>query len=543
MDKRTITALILMLLVFLVFDQFVWKPARVTNPPIEEEATKDEAPAAVVDSVLVRTDSEIRTSSSKFVESARNNNINISNDLVRITFDNMGAQITHVELMNFKMRDGSNVQLIPENHAIAGINLIHPGMETPLHNEVFSYHQISDRKVIFYLSTDKDSVITKTFTLNDDYGVDLDVVITDFVPVSGLALSFEAGISQTEQNLKTKVQDYKFYLFADNTVLKLDMKKLKQERNMNLSSFTWAAIRSKYFTLAVLEKEPALTKRYLAMNNEETDSPSFVLESSQKNARSDWQQSYTLFLGPADSDLLKSYGNGMDNIAELGSKWLRWLSNIFAWFLKFLHRYIKNYGVVIIIFSLILKLVLHPLTHKQLSSSLKMQKLQPQVQQIQQQYKNDPKRAQAEVAALYKEAGTNPISGCMLPMLIQMPIFISLYNVLRYSLDMRNAHFVGWLTDLSEPDPYMILPILMGVFMILQSLLMQPPKQNLDEMDDKQKAAAQSSKMMMWVMPIFMFFIFRNMPAGLVLYWTIFNVFSVIQQYYLQKHLKQKDTI
>ncbi|MDD2332556.1 MAG: YidC/Oxa1 family membrane protein insertase, partial [Candidatus Cloacimonetes bacterium] len=135
----------------------------------------------------------------------------------------------------------------------------------------------------------------------------------------------------------------------------------------------------------------------------------------------------------------------------------------------------------------------------------------------------------------------SPLSGC-LPLLLQMPIFFSLYSVLRSSLDMRNAHFLGWIKDLSEPDPYLVLPILMGIFMFVQSRMMRPPTDNLEEMDEKQKAQIQSQKMMTWMMPLIFFFVFRNMPAGLVLYWTVFNVLSIIQQYYLQKHLTNKET-
>jgi YidC/Oxa1 family membrane protein insertase len=162
------------------------------------------------------------------------------------------------------------------------------------------------------------------------------------------------------------------------------------------------------------------------------------------------------------------------------------------------------------------------------------------VQAIQAQYKNDPKMMQMELSKLYKENGASPFSGC-LPLLIQMPIFISLYNVLRYSLDMRNAGFIFWLKDLSEPDKFMVLPILMGVFMILQSRMMRPPVQDEANMDEKQKAMQSSQKMMTWMMPVMMFFIFRSMPAGLVLYWTVFNVLSIVQQYYLQKHFRTQE--
>jgi YidC/Oxa1 family membrane protein insertase len=127
-------------------------------------------------------------------------------------------------------------------------------------------------------------------------------------------------------------------------------------------------------------------------------------------------------------------------------------------------------------------------------------------------------------------------------MLFQMPVFFALYTVLRFSLDMRQAHFVGWLKDLSEPDPYYILPILMGVFMIVQQLMMNPKKEQVEQMDEKQQAMQQSQKMMAYIMPVILFFVFKSMPAGLVLYWTVFNVLSIIQQYYLQKHLSKKET-
>ena len=269
-------------------------------------------------------------------------------------------------------------------------------------------------------------------------------------------------------------------------------------------------------------------------------SPAFKLNSEQKITRNDWTQSFLIYAGPADYDILKSYGSSLENVAERGASWLRWLASIFAWFLKFLHSLIPNYGVVIIIFSIVLKIVLHPFTHKQMDASLKMQRIQPQVQAIQTQYKNDPRMMQQELSKLYKENGASPFSGC-LPILIQMPIFISLYNVLRYSLDMRNAGFVFWLKDLSEPDKYMVLPILMGLFMIVQSRMMRPPVQEGAVLDEKQQAAMQSQKMMTWIMPVMMFFIFRSMPAGLVLYWTVFNILGILQQYYLQKHLKTKE--
>jgi len=122
-----------------------------------------------------------------------------------------------------------------------------------------------------------------------------------------------------------------------------------------------------------------------------------------------------------------------------------------------------------------------------------------------------------------------------------MPIIIPLYSVLRYSLDMRNAYFGLWLKDLSEPDPYMILPIIMGVFMLAQSLLMRPAQMDDANLTEQQKMQKSQMKMMTWMMPIMMFFIFKGMPAGLVLYWTAFNILSVIHQFYVNKKFKNKE--
>lgn len=149
---------------------------------------------------------------------------------------------------------------------------------------------------------------------------------------------------------------------------------------------------------------------------------------------------------------MKSYTDTkMELIPERGPGWLRWLSNPIAWLLQFLHSFIPNYGIVIIIFSICSRLY-QPLTNKSTKANLKMQSIQPQVQELQKKYKNDPQRMQQELSKLYKEAGANPFSGCF-PLLLHASIFIALYNVLRYTIDMRNARFFGWLNDLSEPDP------------------------------------------------------------------------------------------
>ena len=170
---------------------------------------------------------------------------------------------------------------------------------------------------------------------------------------------------------------------------------------------------------------------------------------------------------------------------------------------------------------------------------MKMQRVQPYLTSIQKKYKSDPMKMQQEMSKVKKEHGVSTLGGC-LPMIIQMPIFFALYPTLRYSIALRGASFVGWLQDLSSPDPYYILPIIMGIFMFIQQKMMTNTQMNNNspEIDEKQQAMMQSQKMMAYIMPVMMFFFFRNLPSGLVLYWTVFNILSIIQQHFINKKFR-----
>ena len=545
MDKRTVLALILMLALFLVFDQFVWKPQR--EQKAAETAAQTQSKEAPASKSTVPAPKDSLAAAPMLPDSlsspdAKEQDIVLSNPRMKVTFSSRGARIKQINLPDFKMAGDKDVALINANSTIAGSSVILENGTRNLDNLIFNVRSNPDSAyVVFYLGEAAKPMVEKTFKLDQQYGIAHEIKIRNMGAVKGLELDFSSGIADTEKNLKSKKQDYSFLLYGDAKLQKLSMSAVKKGPQAAIGSYSWAAIRSKYFAIAIQENEPQLTKHFSASLSEANESPSFKLSSAQSQLKDSWQQSFLFYTGPTDYKVLAGYGKSLQRVSDRGANWLRWLSNIFAWFLNLLQGLLRNYGVTIIIFSIVIKVLLHPFTHKQMDASLKMQRIQPQVSAIQTQYKNDPKLMQSELSKLYKENGASPFSGC-LPLLIQMPIFFSLYNVLRYSMDMRNASFVGWLSDLSEPDPYMILPVLMAVFMVLQSMMMRPPKQDPAQMDEKQKAALQSQKMMTYMMPVMMFFIFRGMPSGLVLYWTVFNILSVIQQYYLQKHFKQKES-
>jgi YidC/Oxa1 family membrane protein insertase len=208
----------------------------------------------------------------------------------------------------------------------------------------------------------------------------------------------------------------------------------------------------------------------------------------------------------------------LDRMVNLGWKIIRPFSIGILWFFVNLHKIIPNYGLVIIVFTILIKVVFHPLTHKSTKATLKMQELQPKLAQLKEKLKKDPARLNQETMKMYKQSGVNPLGGC-LPLLFQMPIFYALFVVFRSTIELRGARFAFWLTDLSQKDPYYVLPIIMaGTMFWQQKITIKDPKQ----------------AMLVYLMPIMFFFFFYNFPAGLTLYWTVFNALSLIETYYFK---------
>ena len=238
-------------------------------------------------------------------------------------------------------------------------------------------------------------------------------------------------------------------------------------------------------------------------------------------------RSYTLYLGPKKQDLL--WDLGLKDVMEFGM-W-RWLCYPMVWVLNLFNSWIPNYGVAIILLTILVRILFWPLTHKSTVGMRKMQEIQPLMKEIQKKYKDNPQRMQQETWQLYRDHKVNPLSSC-LPMLIQIPVFIALFNVLRSTVELRYAPFL-WIDDLSQPEALLagtfpfgglnILPILMAGTMALQSAL------------TPSSGDAKQQRMMMVMMPIMMLVMFYNFPSALSLYWTLSQVFSIVQMWWIRK--------
>lgn len=230
-----------------------------------------------------------------------------------------------------------------------------------------------------------------------------------------------------------------------------------------------------------------------------------------------------LFAGPKEYDTLQSLQIRLEDTIDFGwflfGSWdtVRAVAKPIFYVLRYINEYTHNYGLTIILLTVIIKLLFVPLQYKSYTSMKKMQGIQPKVAAVQEKFKDDRERLNKELIKLYRDHKVNPVGGC-LPMILQMPVFVSLFNILYMTIDLRQAPLGLWITDLSVQDPYYILPIIMGISMVVMQKI-QPTT-----MDPTQ------AKIML-MLPAFMTFLFINFPAGLVLYWLTNNVLTIVQQF------------
>ena len=226
------------------------------------------------------------------------------------------------------------------------------------------------------------------------------------------------------------------------------------------------------------------------------------------------------YIGPKDWNTFEAINPELTNAVEFG--WFTFLSKPFFKVMLWIHNYVGNWGWAIILFTLLVKLVLFPLSYKGMMSMQKLKDLAPKMKELKEKYSKDPAKMNQQMMELYKKHGANPMGGC-LPMLLQIPVFFALYRVLLNADEMQGAPWIGWIVNLADKDPYYILPILMGASMFLQQKI--TPNTMTDPLQQK----------IFQYFPVIMTFFFLTFPAGLVLYWFTNNVLSIAQQYYINR--------
>ncbi len=496
----------------------------------------------------------------------------VETSLARYYLDSRGALITGIELTQFDGYDEAGdidgvVQLVASGDPHPGsgllnLELIRGSEQLDSGNWHFACDlssgqnllQIStDQSISFRFSDGNGGDLTKTYTFHpDSYQLELRVSGSlggALAGVGSYGLGMEQGILSTEKNRKDDVGSFKNFFKLGDSVEKKGLGSFKNGDTVNSPEGTvqWAAIKNKYFTLAMIPEAPLLGSAILS-GNKESEYLGFGAEFPLRGGRTNIDETFQIYAGPIIRETLQGYERGLENVQDLGWIWIRPISVGIKWLMLWLYNFIPNYGVVIILLSIFTKVLFYRLSHKSFKSMKDMQSIQPELQKLQAKYKDNKQKLNEETMKLYKEHGVNPLGGC-LPLLLQMPVFFALFSVLRSAVQLRGAGFVGWIHDLSYMDvlytlPFEIpvlggfinnaislLPILMGLSMWFQTKM---GGTGMGMSTGPGQAGAQAA-MMNKIMPFFMTFIFYRMPSGLVLYWLVNNILTAVQQYYIHK--------
>jgi YidC/Oxa1 family membrane protein insertase len=312
-----------------------------------------------------------------------------------------------------------------------------------------------------------------------------------------------------------------FTALVNREYQEVELKDLKNEKRFT-ENVDWGGVQSQYFLAAFVPQKSEGSELIFTKIGENEAKMAMGGPKALLPPNTQVTQSYSLYVGPKDLDLLKPFGHNLDRALDFG--WFDIVAKPMLHAMKFFYAYTGNYGLAIIILTVIIKILFWYPTQISFRSMREMKKLQPEMAKLREKFKNDRERINKEMMDLYRRYKINPMSGC-LPMVIQIPVFFALYKVLLYSIELRHAPFYWWIQDLSAADPYYISPILMGASMLAQQWLTPT-------------TGDPTQAKMMLIMPVVFTFMFLSFPTGLVLYWLFSNLLSIGQQLYINRQSK-----
>ena len=534
--------------VFLLVDAWVRDHQKAPPVPAPTTATQGETAPPVPSTALSQTPDSSSTSAAPSrpadVKVARGERIRIVTDLLIAEIDTVGGDLRRVELTKYRdtFDQEKNFVLLEENaeHTyVAQTGLIGEGL--PNHNSLFKAERGA-----YELGAGSDSLIVrleaagsngvkaiKTYTFRrGSYVVDVSFdtsnkgsaavepfayfqLVRDTTPPPGdskMVPTFNGAEVYTEKDKLHKAS------FEDVTKNKATYPKTATDG--------WIAVVQHYFLGGWLPK-PGVQREYSLRPLENgLFAAGVIVPVGRVEAGQSATTSVQLYVGPQEQALLKTLAPGLELTVDYG--WLRVLAVPLFWVLNQIHELVKNWGVAIIILTVIIKLVFYPLSAASYKSMAKMKILAPKLQRLKERFGDDRQRMHQAMVEMYKTEKINPLGGC-LPIVVQIPVFIALYWVLLLSVEMRQAPFALWIHDLSRPDPYYILPIIMGATMFFQTWLNPTPP---DPMQAK----------LMKIMPVAFSVFFFFFPSGLVLYWVVNNILSIAQQWRITHVLERAKT-
>jgi len=540
MDKRVVIFLVLSLAIILGFDfllkQMGWlpepPPAQDAAVPAPSSAERKPTPAPVTDkdsgstslSVPAKSGQKSGAPSSDISPPASEQTVTIETDLVRVGLSNRGGVIQSWELKRYHTAppEKKPVQLVYQGGKFKGplsITVANAEIDKTIREGLYGIekdftildaaHPVGHVTMQFHDSATHLGVEKRLTFHNDSYVVDVSVDLEGVTEPYDVGLGTNFGIVEWGSG----------FIGVIGSAWRVDDKIEKETPEKELErkgTVQWVALHDKYFLSVLMPKQGTAA---VAKNEGEK-----IVSAGVRMAASGVSSSVglQLYAGPKEHDSLRSLNVGLEEMIDFGffifGSWtvVKSVAKPIFYVLRFIHEYTYNYGVTIILLTVAIKLLFAPLQYKSYKSMKMMRVIQPKIAAVQEKYKGDRDRLNKELMKLYKDQKVNPLGG-FLPMILQMPVFVALFNVLYTTIDLRQAPFMLWITDLSVQDPYYVLPIIMGATMFIQQ------KITPTTMDPTQ------AKIML-VLPVGMTFLFVNFPAGLVLYWLTNNTLTISQQ-------------
>ncbi len=540
-NKNLILAMSLMLAVWLGFS--------ILFPPVKQEQKTQPDPAPASQAVVETTERTITPEPARIeplnqsgsVSPAVTDNIDnsvpgreitVETDKYQAVFATQGARLVSFKLKDYKAtaaEDGPPVQMF-ESGPLRYATLRTTGTEGFILNEDARFETTATDLIELSGDAQKElrfrhvaangmQYVKSYQLLGDRYTIATSIELSN---ASAMPLRGSLGFALVQR--WDESQDSDMYSFTGPATLvkeeidEVDVDDLEEGSVAYGTDVSWTSFQTKYFLsvavpgVGVSERIEVRRKGDAVENLIET--PVITLQAGERK-----QLDYLVYIGPKDAEQLKAAGHNLDKVVHFG--FFNILAQPLFLVLTFFYGYFKNYGVAIILLTVLIKIIFWPLTHKSYSSMKAMQKLQPEMAKLREKHAGDKERLNKEMMALYKTHSVNPLGGC-LPMLVQIPVFFALYKVLLDSIALRHADFAFWLTDLSAKDPYYITPLLMGASMFVQQK-MTPTT-----------ADPMQAKIFM-MMPVIFTFMFLNFPSGLVIYWLVNNLLTIAQQYFIHR--------
>ncbi len=498
-SKRLVLAFVIVMLI-LFFWQTFFSPKKPVPQPEAKKVTEPESSVKLEarESKREEADTEKVREGREFI---------LESDKLKIVLSSYGGTVKSVYLKEYSCELLSDFPHFSSQVLMDGIV---KRVDTLFWNFDTSTVGIGRGKEISMWTEDSGILFLRRYWMKDDWTISSSLEFTapphSAAKVSQFIISLNRGLTFTERDTNDDYANFRILRKVKDKIWEKGIKRFKPEM---VKDWSWIGFATKYFLMVIKGEGDSLL--LFPTPDRKAGAKIFV------SPKEDKVPIFSIAFYPLKYQLLAAKKEGLEKAVPLG--WPKFLSIAILHILLFLYSGIKNYGLVIIIFSLLMKGILFPLTRFQLQQMKKLQLLAPKLEELRRKYKNDPKTLNQETMRLYSVHRMNPLSGC-LPLLAQIPIFWALYSVLRSTVELRRADFIFWIKDLSLRDPYYVLPILMGLSFLLQNIFTSFERRNI---------------FLTIFFPIFLTVIFLNFPSGLQLYWFTFNILSLVESLVVYK--------